>query len=147
MLPIHIAAQGGHERTVEFLHKVQGPLGEMDSNKLSDCLRIGENIKKLYRAALRNDLKTIRDVFTKDPENIPLYLTARISNNGDTALHIATAIVSTVFVQELVNKMEKKDLAIQNCDGCTAFFSCCCIWKGGTCQADVWEEYRVTKYP
>ncbi|KAJ0017903.1 hypothetical protein Pint_11192 [Pistacia integerrima] len=122
MLPIHIAAQGGHERTVEFLHKVQGPLGEMDSNKLSDCLRIGENIKKLYRAALRNDLKTIRDVFTKDPKNIPLYLTTKISDNHDIALHVAATAESAVFVRELVNKMEKKDLAIQNCDGCTAFF-------------------------
>ncbi|KAJ0018580.1 hypothetical protein Pint_11205 [Pistacia integerrima] len=33
MLPIHIAAQGGHERMVEFLYKVQGPLAEMDSKK------------------------------------------------------------------------------------------------------------------
>ena len=33
MLPIHIAALGGHERMVEFLYEVQGPLEEMDSNK------------------------------------------------------------------------------------------------------------------
>ncbi|KAJ0016951.1 hypothetical protein Pint_11007 [Pistacia integerrima] len=122
MLPIHIAAQGGHERTVEFLHKVQGPLGEMDSNKLSDCLMIDENIKTLYRAALRNDLKTIRDVFKKDPANIPLYLTTSISDNHDIALHVAAVAEFVVLVRELVNKMEKKDLAIQNRDGCTAFF-------------------------
>ncbi|KAJ0018852.1 hypothetical protein Pint_11198 [Pistacia integerrima] len=33
MLPIHIAALGGHERMVEFLYEVQGPLEEMDSNE------------------------------------------------------------------------------------------------------------------
>ncbi|KAJ0016830.1 hypothetical protein Pint_10999 [Pistacia integerrima] len=123
MLPIHIAAQGGHERMVESLYKVQGRLEEMDSKKLFDYSRINENIKKLYRAALRNDLNTtITDVFKKDPKNIPLYLTTKISDNHDIALYVATASESAVFVRELVNKMEKKDLAIQNCDGCTAFF-------------------------
>ncbi|XP_031257943.1 ankyrin repeat-containing protein At5g02620-like [Pistacia vera] len=88
MLPIHIAAQGGHERMVESLYKVQGRLEEMDSKKLFDYSRINENIKKLYRAALRNDLNTtITDVFKKDPKNIPLYLTTKISDNHDIALH------------------------------------------------------------
>ncbi|KAJ0016973.1 hypothetical protein Pint_11002 [Pistacia integerrima] len=77
----------------------------------------------MYRAALRNDWNTtITDIFKKDPDNIPLYLTTRISDNHDMALHIAVAADSAVFVQELVNKMEKKDLAMQNRDGCTPFF-------------------------
>ncbi|KAJ0016594.1 hypothetical protein Pint_12295 [Pistacia integerrima] len=54
----------------------------------------------------------------KDKINI----TAKLSNEGDTALHIAAAARRTDFVKKLLQYMNKEDLSIKNNAGNTAFF-------------------------
>ncbi|KAJ0018612.1 hypothetical protein Pint_12288 [Pistacia integerrima] len=133
MLPIHVAARNGHREMVEFLYGIQGPLPEIDSNRLFlnlrftvslfDDPRIKKSLNKLYTTAWMNDWNTAhRDIFEGDVSKNSKYLAARISNKEDTALHIAAWRKSSTFVEELVKYMRKEDLAIKNSDGNTAFF-------------------------
>ncbi|XP_044497678.1 uncharacterized protein LOC123219764 [Mangifera indica] len=73
---------------------------------------------RLYQAALEGDWHTAEIIFKEHKNDI----TAKLSKEGDTALHIAAAARRTTFVKKLVEKMKKEDLAIKNNAGNTAFF-------------------------
>ncbi|KAJ0017927.1 hypothetical protein Pint_12279 [Pistacia integerrima] len=135
MLPIQVATQQGHKLMVKFLNKIQESLEEMDSNKLSAIAskngsseEIFENVashprtnqaddpvtmeirQKLSHAAMYNDwIKAYEDIFKGDPYKNSKYLTAKISEDGSTALHLATLKNSIGFVNELVKAMFEKN--------------------------------------
>ncbi|XP_044495787.1 uncharacterized protein LOC123218399 [Mangifera indica] len=73
---------------------------------------------KLYGAALKGDWHKAEIIFEKHENDD----TAKLSKEGDTALHIAAAAGRPYFVEKLVRKMKKEDLAIKNNAGNTAFF-------------------------
>ncbi|KAJ0018600.1 hypothetical protein Pint_12291 [Pistacia integerrima] len=73
---------------------------------------------KLYRAALAGDWNSAEKIFKEDK----IYITAKLSKEGETALHIAAAAMSTGFVKKLLEQMKREDLAIKNNAGNTAFF-------------------------
>ncbi|XP_031247594.1 ankycorbin-like [Pistacia vera] len=73
---------------------------------------------KLYRAALAGDWNSAEKIFKEDK----IYITAKLSKEGETALHIAAAAMSTDFVKKLLEQMKREDLAIKNNAGSTAFF-------------------------
>ncbi|XP_031282122.1 uncharacterized protein LOC116140663 isoform X3 [Pistacia vera] len=50
------------------------------------------------------------------------YIAAKLSKEGDTALHIAAAARHTGFVKKLLEQMQMEDLTIKNNVGNTAFF-------------------------
>ncbi|XP_068482159.1 ankyrin repeat-containing protein At5g02620-like isoform X4 [Phaseolus vulgaris] len=70
----------------------------------------------LYRAALKGDWEKANEFLNLHPgaEN------ARISRGWETALHISAGARGTKFVEELVKRMETRDLEIQNKDKNTA---------------------------
>jgi len=70
----------------------------------------------LYRAALKGDWEKANEFLNLHPgaEN------ARISRGWETALHISAGARHTKFVEELVKRMETRDLEIQNKDKNTA---------------------------
>ncbi|XP_044496052.1 uncharacterized protein LOC123218612 isoform X2 [Mangifera indica] len=72
----------------------------------------------LYHAAFRGDWYTAERIFKENENDI----TAKLSNEGDTALHIAAEARRTTFVEKLVEKMQKDDLSVKNNAGNTAFF-------------------------
>ncbi|XP_044497674.1 uncharacterized protein LOC123219759 [Mangifera indica] len=73
---------------------------------------------RLHWAALEGDWDTAEIIFKESDNDI----TAKLSNEGDTALHIAAEASSTTFVKKLVEKMKIEDLEIKNNAGNTAFF-------------------------
>lgn len=64
----------------------------------------------LHQATLKGDWGTARGLI----ELYPALVRERITAGAETALHIATAVKHTMFVQELVNLMSSEDLEIQN---------------------------------
>ncbi|KAJ0016598.1 hypothetical protein Pint_11416 [Pistacia integerrima] len=62
-----------------------------------------------------------REIFKSRPKNSK-YLTAKIPDKGNTALHVAVAENHPKFAEELVKYMTKENLAITNDEGNTAFF-------------------------
>ncbi|KAJ0082595.1 hypothetical protein Patl1_12329 [Pistacia atlantica] len=72
---------------------------------------------KLYQAALSGDWSMAEDIYKKHKNDIR----ARISKEGDTALHIAAAAEQTDFLKKLVDNINKEDLATTNNAGNTAF--------------------------
>ncbi|KAF3961104.1 hypothetical protein CMV_014244 [Castanea mollissima] len=70
----------------------------------------------LYQAAIKGDWKVAKDVIDKYPGIVRVAITRK----WETALHIAAAAKRTDFVKELVNCMEKEDLALKNRDDNTA---------------------------
>ncbi|XP_031282079.1 uncharacterized protein LOC116140609 [Pistacia vera] len=112
-------ADAGNDCAEEKDNSGKSPLPQDLPNNQS----INEDFKKLYKAALKDEWNTAyKEVFKGDPLKNSKYLTARISEKQDTALHIAVAAESSMFVKKLVNFMQKDDLAIKNGDGNTAFF-------------------------
>ncbi|KAJ0018072.1 hypothetical protein Pint_12307 [Pistacia integerrima] len=73
---------------------------------------------KLYRAALKGDWNTAEKIYEEDKD----YMAAKLSKEGDTALHIAAAARHTGFVKKLLEQMQMEDLTIKNNVGNTAFF-------------------------
>ncbi|XP_031282081.1 uncharacterized protein LOC116140611 [Pistacia vera] len=71
-----------------------------------------------YRATLKGDWDRFQGIDMKHEINI----TAKLSKEGDTALHIAAAARRTGFVKKLLEHMNKDDLSIKNNAGNTAFF-------------------------
>ncbi|KAJ0017929.1 hypothetical protein Pint_12272 [Pistacia integerrima] len=70
----------------------------------------------------RNDWNTaFQDILNEDPIENSKYLTARISQKEDTALHVAIATQSFKFAEELIKYMKREYLAIKNTDGDTTF--------------------------
>ncbi|XP_031273196.1 uncharacterized protein LOC116131668 [Pistacia vera] len=72
----------------------------------------------LYRATLKGDWDRFQGIDMKHEIN----MTAKLSKEGDTALHIAAAARRTGFVKKLLEHMNKDDLSIKNNAGNTAFF-------------------------
>ncbi|KAJ0016442.1 hypothetical protein Pint_12327 [Pistacia integerrima] len=73
---------------------------------------------ELYRATLKGDWDRFQGIDMKHEIN----MTAKLSKEGDTALHIAAAARRTGFVKKLLEHMNKEDLSIKNNAGNTAFF-------------------------
>lgn len=65
---------------------------------------------------MQGDWNTADGIYKTHPEDIR----ARMSKGEDTALHIAASAKHIDFVNELVNKMTKEDLALKNSVGNTA---------------------------
>ncbi|XP_038680563.1 ankyrin repeat-containing protein NPR4-like isoform X2 [Tripterygium wilfordii] len=80
----------------------------------------GENFFTLYvplhLAALKGDWGTAKEFLVLKPHAV----SARITSNLDTALHVAAGARQTKFVEELVKLMTPDDLALQNKVGNTA---------------------------
>lgn len=70
----------------------------------------------LHLAALKGDWEYAKTFLMLNPQAV----SARITRNQETALHIAAGARHTVFVQELVNIMTPDDLELQNKVGNTA---------------------------
>lgn len=71
----------------------------------------------LYKAIIAQDWKTAKRFFELDRNA----LTARISVQGDTPLHVAATGGTIDFIEKLVELMTPKELAIINQYGYTAF--------------------------
>lgn len=91
----------------------------------------------LYRAIDSGDLEGTKDFLEDHPEA----LNASLSADGDTALHIAVLAGRVKVVEELVKRIEGKDLAIKNKAGATALNFAA---TGGITKI---AEYLVTKNP
>ncbi|KAL4560275.1 hypothetical protein LXL04_032425 [Taraxacum kok-saghyz] len=70
----------------------------------------------LYEASINGDWKAANDILTERKELVRFSIT----DNGETALHIATSAQNTKFVESLVGFMEPEDLELQNKSGNTA---------------------------
>ncbi|XP_022872461.1 ankyrin repeat-containing protein ITN1-like [Olea europaea var. sylvestris] len=64
----------------------------------------------LYLAALKGDWEEAKEFFNLHPQAI----TARITNGGESVLHIAAGAKRIIFVEELVKMMDPLDLALKN---------------------------------
>ncbi|KAK0579695.1 hypothetical protein LWI29_029856 [Acer saccharum] len=84
---------------------------------LSDVTSRNRRVK-LYRAAFNGKWETATDIYAGFPDDI----SGRITERGDTALHIAAIGQNISFVKQLVNRMREEDLTSTNEDGHTAFF-------------------------
>ncbi|XP_031257885.1 uncharacterized protein LOC116115895 isoform X2 [Pistacia vera] len=73
---------------------------------------------KLYRAAFKGDWRVADYIYRAHPNEI----SARITKERDTALHISVSAEHIAFVKKLAKKMNLYDLAMKNADGNTAFF-------------------------
>ncbi|CAA2976131.1 ankyrin repeat-containing NPR4-like isoform X1 [Olea europaea subsp. europaea] len=71
----------------------------------------------LYQAALRGDWKDAETALRSDDSAGSLKITER----GDTPLHMAAATKQTVFVRKLVEYLNEGDLELKNDFGNTAF--------------------------
>lgn len=71
---------------------------------------------KIHQAALKGDWKTAKQMEDMNPG----VLTMVISERSETALHIATRVKKTVFVEKLVELLDEHDLAFKNKYGNTA---------------------------
>ncbi|XP_040995175.1 KN motif and ankyrin repeat domain-containing protein 2-like [Juglans microcarpa x Juglans regia] len=74
------------------------------------------NYADLYKAVLRGKLKAAQEFLDSQPEAVRTALT----DKGETALHIAVTAGHANIVKELVARMTKEDLGIEDGDGCTA---------------------------
>ncbi|KAJ0017463.1 hypothetical protein Pint_12314 [Pistacia integerrima] len=74
---------------------------------------------KLYLAALEGDWDTFQRLIYLNPE---INRKTKLSEGGDTALHLAAGARRTSFVKKLLQFMQKEDLSIRNNAGNTAFF-------------------------
>nr|KAJ0221656.1 hypothetical protein LSAT_V11C200077290 [Lactuca sativa] len=74
----------------------------------------------LYEASIKGDWKAAKDIF----DETPTLVRYSITENGETALHVAASAESTneveEFVEHLVNYMQKKDLELQDKSSNTA---------------------------
>lgn len=71
---------------------------------------------KLYQAAMNGDWSTVNVINIQSPS----WICAKISNGGETALHIAAAAKHIELVQKLVGIMSAESLALTNNVGNTA---------------------------
>ncbi|KAI3978542.1 hypothetical protein MKX01_015717 [Papaver californicum] len=75
-----------------------------------------DHIKKyqvLYKAALKGDWLTAKRILKADSNAI----TAKITKNDETVLHVAAASRHSMFVGKLVKLMPSYALALKNCEG------------------------------
>ncbi|XP_057985756.1 uncharacterized protein LOC110652274 isoform X2 [Hevea brasiliensis] len=72
--------------------------------------------RPLYKAILKGDLEPVKSICSGDP----LALEARITENLDTALHIAVGTgMANHIVMYLINRMSRLQLGLQNSNGDT----------------------------
>ncbi|KAJ0016969.1 hypothetical protein Pint_12261 [Pistacia integerrima] len=83
---------------------------------LTDETRIRQ--LNLYLAAFKGDWDAAEGIYQEYPDEI----SARITEEGHSALHVAASANHTHFVKQLVNRMTRPDLALMDHDGNTAFF-------------------------
>lgn len=74
---------------------------------------------RLYKAVDSGDLKQTNSLLDDNPSA----LTASLSPDGDTALHIAVLAGRAKIVEELVKRLPEKDLETKNNQGSTALNS------------------------
>ncbi|PWA96566.1 ankyrin repeat-containing domain, PGG domain protein [Artemisia annua] len=108
----------------------------MDSSEIdkydADCVNLADLKERrkylriylpLYEASIRCDWKAAEAILDKNPDLVR----CRISENGETALHIAASAKAPKkkvdeFVRNLVGKMEKEDLELVNNNHSTALY-------------------------
>lgn len=71
----------------------------------------------LYHAAIKGDWKAAKLEIEKNADIVRFGITG----DADTALHIAAAAKHATFVEKLVERMDRHDLALKNRPGNTAF--------------------------
>ncbi|XP_050261991.1 ankyrin repeat-containing protein At5g02620-like isoform X6 [Quercus robur] len=109
---LSIQAANGHQECPTPNRDLTQPIpydGERRKDYLSLCV-------PLYEAAIKGDWKTAKGVINEDRDVVR----AGITRKRETALHIAAAAKRTAFVKELVQHMNKEDLALKNKDENTA---------------------------
>jgi ankyrin repeat protein len=74
----------------------------------------------------------------------PEAVSAKISNDGDTALHIAVRVGHMNIVKELVNKMSEENLKTKNNCGSTVLGYLCSNWKHRDGKMHNWKEPDLT---
>ncbi|KAJ0018032.1 hypothetical protein Pint_12183 [Pistacia integerrima] len=84
------------------------------------------NCVPLYKAALKGDWKSAKELLEKDQR----MWCASITKGHETVLHIAAGARQTGFVEELIKWMSPEDLTLQDQKGNTAF--CCAAAAGAT---------------
>ena len=89
---------------------------EVDSTNRSEEFPLTAEVvsaerRKLYLAALNGDWKSVKDM-----PNIQ----RKITNKGETTLHIAAAAKKEEFVKNLVNRLSRENLTAENNVGNTA---------------------------
>lgn len=72
----------------------------------------------LYQAAQSGDWETAKRIL----DDRPSYGCARITQGGESLLHIAAMGKYTSFVRNLVNMLEESELELENNRGCTALY-------------------------
>ena len=73
-------------------------------------------IADIYRCALRGDWSEMEAIFRNDPDSVRIKLT----ETGDTALHVAAGAGNTNFVKELTKLMKTEEQLIPNSEGMLA---------------------------
>ncbi|XVF77827.1 hypothetical protein PTKIN_Ptkin14bG0078400 [Pterospermum kingtungense] len=87
----------------------------------------------LYRAALNGDWKTAQTIITSDAR----FVSSSVTEEHQTALHIAAGAKQTDFVRKLVNwrQTQERDLELQDENGNTAF--CLAVIAGSVPVANI----------
>ncbi|KAK7372718.1 hypothetical protein VNO80_06105 [Phaseolus coccineus] len=67
----------------------------------------------IYRCVLRGDWSEMEAILRNDPDSVRI----RLTESGDTALHVAAGAGNTTFVQELTKHTNLEDELIPNSDG------------------------------
>ncbi|KAD7479087.1 hypothetical protein E3N88_02223 [Mikania micrantha] len=97
------------------------PRSDLITGPREDYLKIGV---PLYEASIKCDWKAAKAIFDMYPEME--LVRCSITENGETALHVAASAKGhkhvEVFVRNLVDKMEKSDLILQNNNHNTALY-------------------------
>lgn len=90
---------------------------------MADYPYISQNCRKfvtqsvpLFRAAIKDDWKTAKALLNEDAS----MLTASITGNGDTVLHVASMVGHVNFVEELLQMMSEEEMMRTNSEGHTA---------------------------
>ncbi|KAJ4702504.1 Ankyrin repeat family protein [Melia azedarach] len=117
-------------------------LFDEDMRKLPEQERIRR--LKLYRAALNGDREEARRIQGKCEEKIGVL---KISDIGETALHIAAEAKQIGFVKELVNPMDEDDLKKQNDHGQTALFYAAMYGKVELAQEVMKNKNNIAMIP
>lgn len=69
---------------------------------------------------MEGDWKTAKSILERPDQDCSRLVRCSITDNSETALHVAASAQSTEFVQNLVGEMQRADLEIQNENGNTA---------------------------
>lgn len=87
-------------------------------NSIDESCEERSSFPKLYRAALDGDWQTARSIYEWHPH----YMTATLSKQGETALHVAAAAGRNDFMRNLLMLLPEEVLALRDYFGQTALF-------------------------